>query len=375
MQHFVLQHYPDVEVVYTFKNRDKSMKFTHDFMGNFYNEIEYMEKLRLTDKEHDWLKETLPFLPITYRQYLASYRFDSNCVYAGITKEGDLEITIKGKWRDTILWEVPLMAIISELYFKIIDVDWTMEQQEELIETKARDMSKNFCNFADFGTRRRRSYDTQDMVIKCFSQHRNRCVGTSNPHFAMKHHMKPIGTCAHEAISGVAALDNLNHPNREFMDKWEQTYGGRLGIMLPDTFGLDSFLKDFTLEKAKLWDGVRHDSGDPYKFTDKILKHYRKLDIEPTSKTIVYSDSLDTDLAIRLKEYCGDRIKSSDGIGTHLTNDFIVESDPSQRSKPLNMVIKLTEANGIPVVKLSDTPEKAIGDPKMVEVMKYIHNG
>lgn len=374
MQNFVLQHYPDVDVTYTFNNRDKSVKFNHEFLYELQAQIQLMSNLHLTDNEYGWLKRELPFLPITYRQYLLSYRFNPNQVFLSLNNN-KLEIQIKGKWSDAILWEVPLMAIISELYFKLIDTDWAMNEQEENMNSKALTLHRNNCKFADFGTRRRRSYDVQDILIKTFSNYRNNCVGTCNPHFAMKYNMKPIGTCAHEAIAGVAALDSLNHPNKVFMEKWTQTYNGRLGIMLPDTFGTDNFLTDFSIEKAKLWDGVRHDSGNPYIFIKKIINHYKEIGVYYRSKTIVFSDSLSTERAIDIKEVCDMfGINCSFGIGTHFTNDFLIASNPSKTSKPLNMVIKLTEANNIPVIKLSDTPDKANGDKKMIEVMKYIHH-
>jgi nicotinate phosphoribosyltransferase len=243
------------------------------------------------------------------------------------------------------------------------------------MQRKAERLCDAGCVFADFGTRRRRSYETQQTLVKVMSDtcSNMKFVGTSNPHLAMFFHVKALGTCAHESIGAVAAMESLNHPNKVFMEKWQQTYKGDLGIMLPDTYGIASFLTDFSLEKAKLWDGVRHDSGDPKVFTDKIIEHYKKLGINPLSKTIIFSDGLDVDTAISLNEYCKDKIKCSFGIGTNFTNDFTKVSDPTIKSPPLNMVIKLTQIDGIPVVKLSDTPGKAIGDSKMVETMKYIH--
>jgi len=198
-------------------------------------------------------------------------------------------------------------------------------------------------------------------------------VGTSNPYLAIIHNVKALGTCAHEAVGAVAALESLNHPNKIFMERWIETYKGSLGTMLPDTYGLTSFLKDFSLEKAKLWDGLRHDSGDPYVFVDRVIEHYKKLGIDPTTKTIIFSDGLDVETAIALNEYCKGKIRCSFGIGTFFTSDFKKVSDPTIKSKAMNMVIKLTMVDNIPVVKLSDSPGKAIGDPKMVEIMMYIH--
>jgi nicotinate phosphoribosyltransferase len=143
--------------------------------------------------------------------------------------------------------------------------------------------------------------------------------------------------------------------------------------MLPDTYGLDSFLKDFSLKRSKLWDGCRHDSGSPFEFTDKLIKHYSDHGIDPTTKTLIFSDGLDVDRSIEIANYCRGRIRFSFGIGTFFTSDFVKVSDPMKKSKAMNMVIKLTMINGVHVVKLSDNPAKAIGDKKMIKIMRYIH--
>lgn len=372
MLFFIIKHYSEAEGVYTFNNRNKAMVFNSKSVNEIKRQIQLMSNLKLTDDEYDWMKNNLSFLPIAFRQYLAAYRFNPNQVHVSLLPNGELKITIHGKWRDTILWEVPLMAIISEVYFKYMDTDWTMDGQVELAIDKAKKLSDAGCFFADFGSRRRRNFETQDIVVREMKNFKG-FVGTSNPFLAMKYGIKALGTCAHEAIGAVAALESLNHPNKIFMERWTDAYDGGLGTMLPDTYGIESFLKDFSLQKAKLWDGVRHDSGDPYIFTDKIIAHYKKLGIDPTTKTIIFSDGLDVETAITLNEYCKDKIRCSFGIGTFFTSDFKKVSDPLIKSSAMNMVIKLTMIDGIPVVKLSDSPGKAIGDEKMVEIMKYIH--
>jgi nicotinate phosphoribosyltransferase len=372
MQNWVIEHYSEIDVEYTFNNRDKSMKFNQKAVDEIKHQIKLMSKLRLTDCEYDWMKNTLYFLPIAYRQYLAAYRFNPNQVNVNLNPLGELEISIKGKWRDTILWEVPLMAIISEVYFTYMDKDWSMKDQVKLANDKAKKLSDAGCLFTDFGSRRRRNFETQDIVVREMKKYKG-FAGTSNPYLAMIHNVKALGTCAHEAVGAVAAIESLNHPNKIFMERWTETYHGSLGTMLPDTYGLDSFLKDFTSEKAKLWDGVRWDSGSWKKFTDCVIEHYQKLNIDANSKTIIFSDGLNTDTAIEIKKYCEGKIRCSFGIGTFFTSDFIKKSNSNEKSKPMNMVIKLTMANGIPVVKLSDSPGKAIGDPKMIEIMIYIH--
>lgn len=371
MQFFVIQHYSEIDVEYTFNNRSKTMVFNDESVNLIKENVQHMSTLKLKDYEYDWMKINLPFLPISYRQYLAAYKFNPNQVNIKLQENGELDIKIKGKWRDTILWEVPLMSIISEVYFKVIDIDWNMDGQLELARLKASELDSNGCLFADFGSRRRRNYNTQDIVIKNMMKF-DGFVGTSNPHFALKYNIKSLGTCAHEAIGAVSVLESANHPNKYFMEKWSNTYKGRLGTMLPDTYGTDSFLKDFTMDKAKLWDGVRHDSGDPYEFTDKIVNHYKNIGIDPTTKTIIFSDGLNNNTAIKLKNYCDGKIRCSFGIGTFFTSDFKKISNKT-KSEPMNIVIKLTKVDGVPVVKLSDSPGKSIGDPKMLEIMKYLH--
>lgn len=372
MQHWVLEHYPESEATYTFNNRSLDMRFSKKAVKEIKKQVNLMSKLKLTDKEYDWMKGNLSFLPISFRQYLAAYHFQPSQVEIRLSEDGKLSITVKGKWRDTILWEVPLMAIISQVYFKMMNKDWNMDGQVELALTKGTHLSAAGCKFADFGTRRRRNFETQDIVVEQMKRTYG-FVGTSNPFLAMKHDVKALGTCAHESIGAVAALESLNHPNKIFMERWTETYKGGLGTMLPDTYGLTSFLKDFTLEKAKLWDGLRHDSGDPYEFTDKVIEHYNKLGIDPTTKTLIFSDGLNVEKAISLNEHCKGRIRCSFGIGTQFTSDFKTVSNPEIKSSPMNMVIKLTMIDDVPVVKLSDSPGKAIGDKKMVEIMKYIH--
>lgn len=373
-QWFVLQTYPEVDVTYVFNNRNKNMKFTDAAYHEIMNQVEAMKNLKLTDKEYDWIRDNLPFLPIAYRQYLSAYQFNPTQV-EGCINDGNLEITIRGKWRDTILWEVPLMAIISEVYFAMVDTDWNYKYQQIIAETKAEQLASEGIAFADFGTRRRRSFQTQDLIVETMSRHSPNFVGTSNPLLAMVHGVKALGTVAHESIMATTVLESVNHPNKFFMENWTKVYNGDLGTMLPDTYGIDSFLQDFTLEKAKTWDGVRHDSGDPKVFVDKIIAHYKKMRIDPTTKTIIFSDGLDVNTACDIAEYCKGKIRASFGIGTNFTNSFMKASAPTEKSKALNMVIKLNTVNGKPVVKLSDSPGKAIGDPTMVKIMKYLHFG
>jgi nicotinate phosphoribosyltransferase len=230
------------------------------------------------------------------------------------------------------------------------------------------------CKWADFGTRRRRSYEVQKTVIDALKTF-NGFVGTSNVHFAHQFGCKPIGTMAHEWIMGNSAMCGLRRANKYALENWIEVYGADLGIALTDTYGTEAFLRDFDMQLAKLFDGPRHDSGSPYKFADTFINHYMGMRIDPLAKNIVFSDGLDTDLAVEIQGYCDRRIGCSFGIGTHFTNDFMTASDPATKSRALNMVIKLRTCNGIEVVKLSDDEGKATGDKDAVRVAEWTHRG
>jgi nicotinate phosphoribosyltransferase len=260
------------------------------------------------------------------------------------------------------------MSLVSELYFKMtgepID-DRNTREKNNLAKGKI--FYGHNMKLADFGTRRRYSYDNQFEVckdLKSMFGSDKFFVGTSNAYIAMQLGLTPIGTYAHEFISGIAALQGYAHANKHAMDAWISVYNGDLGIALPDTFGLDAFLKDFDLKYALLYTGVRHDSGSPYEFVDKIVAHYSKLKIDPLSKTIVFSDGLNTELSLKISEYCSGKIKCSFGIGTDLTNLVGI--------KPLNIVIKLVEIDGNHAIKLSDNLEKSVGDKETIEYVKWL---
>lgn len=359
-------------VRYNFINRGKTI-FPDGFDVKLRQELKNMEQLALTSQESDFLtRKCGDFLKPTYIDFLRSYRYDASEI--GITQnhKGELTVTIEGYWYKTILWEVPLMALISELYFQMTgEKIHERDVREKNNIGKGKKFHLNGMKVADFGTRRRYSYDNQLEVVqdlqKCFNNGDPFLVGTSNVHIAMKCDLQPIGTHAHEWVSGIAALKGYNYANKNMMDDWVKVYQGDLGIALTDTFGLNAFLKDFNTKYAKLFDGVRHDSGDPFEFADKIVAHYSSLKIDPSSKVIVFSDGLNTDLAVELCKYCKViGIKSSFGIGTHLTNDVGI--------KALNMVIKLISINNTNVIKLSDVPGKHTGDKDTIDIIKKMIN-
>ena len=360
MQNAVLSYKPNILVQYKFYNRRPEGRFTSYFAAILKEKITEMEKLRLTHDEAIWLEEQCPFLDKRYIDYLRNYRYNPDEVSFRITQERELSLCIEGTWESTILWEVPLMAIISELYFKHCSTNWAYDHNKIVNNLHQKAYILRNCYWADFGTRRRRTYITQDTVINEFKYYPG-FMGTSNVHLAHKHNVKPIGTIAHEWIMGISALEGLRHANKHALRIWGNIYKGNLGIALTDTFGTDSFLKDFDLYLAKLFDGVRHDSGDPVEFGNKVIKHYSLLGIDSTTKTIVFSDSLDPETAAMLEKTFRRQIKTSFGIGTNFTNDF-------ENSRALNMVIKMHKCDGIPVVKLSDSPTKQMGDQDALRV-------
>lgn len=387
MQQAVLHLFPESVVTYRFKNRG-DQRFNIYFVQKLQEQIQFMSQIRLSKGEYSWIKEEIPFFKSWYVEYLKNYRFNPDEVNCFVNSENDLVLTINGTWASTILWEVPLMAIISELYFQEIEPEWDYNKVFEKALNKGYELSKAGCFFSDFGTRRRRSNKAQKIVIKGLKFGARRyeqevdnimgttdiyMVGTSNLYFAKEFKLRPIGTMAHEWIMGNSVLEGLYNANYFALQNWVRTYHADLGIALTDTYGFPSFLRNFSLELAKLYDGVRHDSGSPNIFAQRIIKMYEDFGIDPKSKMIVFSDGLDTYEALKIKDFCGDAIKVSFGIGTHFTNDF-------ENSKALNMVIKLyscgkNEEEQIPVVKLSDTPGKVMGHPDAVKVAQWLHQG
>jgi nicotinate phosphoribosyltransferase len=269
----------------------------------------------------------------------------------------EIDITIKGPWLHTILFEVPVLAIVSEVYYRnTVSTPDFAEGRRRLGAKIAQANAIPGPDFriADYGTRRRFSRAWQDEVIRTLKQDMAaHFVGTSNVRFAMEHGLTPLGTMAHEYLQACQAVGPRLRDSQTFaFNMWAREYRGDLGIALSDVCGMDAFLRDFDLFFCKLFDGVRHDSGDPFEWGEKLIAHYVKMRIDPRTKTMVFSDSLTIPLAMRLFEYFKGRARTSFGIGTNLTNDLGYE--------PLQIVIKMTRCNGQPVAKISDEPSKAM---------------
>lgn len=364
MAQAIMRSFPDLVVEYTLIIRTKRPfppGFDHAIKGGLL----WMYELALTDEEANFLHKKCPFLTPFYIDFLRGYHFDPDEVE--VVQEGDeIHLHIVGQWYRTVLWEVPLMAMISEMYFEKEKI-CNRNSRRENNQIKGVKMEANGLKVADFGTRRRHSFQNQNEVVGDLKQYApNTFLGTSNPYFAMLHNVKPIGTQAHEWFMAIAAIYGYKMANRIAMEKWVDTYQGDLGIALTDTFTSEVFFRDFTTKYAKLFDGVRQDSGDPFEFAERIIDHYVSLGIDPRTKTIVFSDSLDVDRAKKLHESCKGLIKDAYGIGTNLTNDIGVT--------PLNMVIKLTGVKmndvWVPTVKLSDDIGKHTGPAAEVQQCK-----
>ncbi|KAI7869172.1 nicotinate phosphoribosyltransferase [Spinellus fusiger] len=383
MQHCVLQHYKDAQVVYQFTNRNQDMKLNKKAFEWLLEEIMAMESLILLENEREYISE-FPFFDESYPAYLSQFRFHPQEQVKAQFDEStqNFDLTIKGLWHETILYEVPLLSLISEAYFRFVDCDWDYEGQEDRIREKTRQMLSHGCHFSEFGTRRRRDFKTHDIVVAAISaeqkafakehpNHKGGVTGTSNVYLAKKYGLKAIGTLAHEFFMAVSALEGVGHANRSTLERWYTTYKGNLGIALTDTFTTKVFLQDFDKEIADKYIGVRQDSGDAVAFIKTIVDHYQSIGIDPSTKSIIFSDSLDVARVIQLKNLSQQAgIGAGFGVGTHLTNDFTKKSDPSQKSSPLNIVIKVKECNGKRVIKLSDDVLKNSADLETVRKFK-----
>lgn len=366
MQQMVVNQYPEVKVRYQFILRptDVPVRFPKGFDIRLREILESMPSM--TKEEEEYLGN-IRFFKKTYLTYLRAFRFDANNVDIQLSNEGKLTITIEGFWPDNILWEVPVMAAISQLYFDMTGVRPDSGWKEKTDE-KVKLMKTSGLRFADFGTRRRFSYDVHDYVVERLAEgQRFNFVGTSNVHLAMKHGLTALGTCAHEPFQVLAAIFGYRSANNMLLQSWAKEYEGDLGDALTDTFTTDVFLRHFNRFYANLFTGVRQDSGDPYEYVAKVTKHYSNLNINPLHKTIIFSDSLNFEKALAIRFFCEQKIQASFGIGTFISNDV--------GAIPLNMVIKVThvwiDGRWYEVVKLSDTPGKVSGSEEAVKHAKY----
>jgi len=365
MQQAVLHQYPEAEVEYAFKCRTEGIDW-RPYEGDIIKNINKMcRNIMITNDELDYLGK-LRFIKKDYLRFLKLFRFNYDYVNVTTDNDGTLRIQIKGPWLHTILFEVPVLAIVSEVYSTDMSNDF--DEGNRRLNDKVSLLQGSGIKFADFGTRRRHSFDWHSSVIarlKFACPHH--FVGTSNVFLSKRHGTKAIGTMAHEWLQAHQALYRVADSQSMALDSWAKEYRGDLGIALSDVIGLPYFLADFDMFFAKLFDGTRQDSGDPYHYAEEIINHYKNMGVDPKTKTIVFSDGLDFATAIDLQKRYSDKIGVSFGIGTYLVNDF--------NYKAPQIVLKMTKCNGQPVAKLSDTPNKGMcTDESYLSYLKKVYD-
>ncbi len=367
MMQAVLHHFPSAQAEYQLRCRTKDVDL-RPYAHAIHAEIEQLAALRLTDTERTWLAG-LPYMRQDFLDHLARFRFDPRQVTVRPGRE-QLDIAIRGPWVSTILFEVPVLAIVNETYFRNHPAEHGLSDALMRLGYKAELMAAAGPDFrvTEFGTRRRYSRLWHEELLR--GLHRlvpGVLAGTSNVDLARRLGLHPSGTMAHEIFQGCQALaPSLASAQTFALEIWLAEYKGDLGIALSDTYGLDAFLADFRGDIAQRYSGVRHDSGDPFLWTERMLKHFESEGIDPRTKTLIYSDSLTVPLALQLYSRYHTRARLGFGIGTNLTNDVGRE--------PLNIVIKMTRLNGQTVAKLSDDPGKSIClDPTYLDTLRNVY--
>ena len=358
--------FPRASATYTFFDRSSGI-FPPGFAKSLNWQLELLSVLSLTKEEVNFLK-TIPYLRPTYIEWLNGYRFDPSEV--GITQDenGYLSITIKGPWYRTVYWEIVLLALTSELYFRMTNQS-KCAYWKDRIYTKSKKLSDARAYWMEFGTRRRFSQEVQDQVVGIMRDY-NGFLGTSNVHLAMKHNVAPGGTYSHQGPMAMSALYGVRMADKMWMKHWSEFYDGLNGTALTDSYTTDKFLESFGSYEARLFDGLRQDSGNPFSWGEKVLAHYKKLGVPTSNKRLVFSDNLDADKYIEIHQRFCKLAQPIGGIGTNFSNDVFTDEQKEQGIRPLNIVIKLTELDGIPVVKLSDVLTKNTGNPEAVKLAK-----
>lgn len=337
----VIDNFPRTQVKYRFNDRNDTV-YPEGFADELRRQIGALESVVITDEEIAFMRRKCQYIPEWFYSYLKGFRYDSRRVKVSQDAEGHLNVKFEGCWSDTILLEVKVLAIISELYYIMTGEESKLDYERyyDKSRDKARRLIEAGCFFSDFGTRRRASFKAQDTAVRAMEECAQampgpgRLTGTSNVYFAMKYDLTPIGTMAHELICAIAGMYGPQMANNLAMKVWASTYRGALGTFLYDTYGWRIFSLNFSEDYANMFKGLRVDSGDNYKELDLILDKYRSLKIDPSTKQIVFSNGLNVDEAIAIQRYAAGKCLPSFGIGTHFTNDF-------EDVKPMNIVIKL----------------------------------
>jgi nicotinate phosphoribosyltransferase len=370
MMQVVLHQFPGAEVEYKFKCRNEGINLV-PYVDEIRAEIAALCELRFKEEELSYLRG-LRFIKSDFVDFLGLFQLNQKYIHVAPSplNNGEIDIIIKGPWLHTILFEVPVLAIVNEVYFHATQQHPDYSEGRTRLRDKMAMITQNpaliGCNIADYGTRRRFSHLWHAEVILALQEDmRANFAGTSNVLFAMQYGLTPLGTMAHEYLQACQSLGpRLRDSQIYALDMWAREYRGDLGIALSDIYGIDAFLADFDMYFCKLFDGARHDSGDPFEWGERMIQHFHNNRVDPASKVLVFSDALDFDKVVALYLRFKDRIKVSFGIGTNLTNDLGYD--------PLQVVMKMVRCNGQPVAKLSDTPSKNMCDD--VAYMNYLRH-
>lgn len=365
MNQVIFHKHTDLVGEYHFKCRSEGVIFTEEMFEEINAQIDYLCNLKFTVEELNYLRN-IRFIKADYVEFLRLWHPIRDYVQTFLNN-GELKIIVYGPLFSAMQFEIYLLSIINEVYFRLkYNYEELLESAEERLNKKIEDFNNKIYTFkfAEFGTRRRLSREWQEAVVKRLSQETTNMVGTSNVYLAKKYNLKPIGTYGHEYVQMFQGIDSipLSYTNHYAMKDWYEEYKGDNGTALTDTLTTDLFLLDFDRSMVNNYSGVRHDSGDPFIWAEKILKHYKKYGIDTKTKTLLFSDSLDFEIAEKIYEKYKKEAKISFGIGTFITNDT--------KEKSLNIVIKLQYVNGRSVAKLSDVEGKTMSDDK--EYLKYL---
>ena len=352
---------------YYFLCRNENIVFTREMFNEINSQIDHLCTLRFSKEELDYLR-SIRFIKSDYVEFLRLWHPIRDYVETSLSEDGKLSIVIRGPLFSAMQFEIYLLEIVNEVYNRMnFDYAKLRAGAEERLNAKIKACKegKYTFRFAEFGSRRRLSREWQDEVVRRFAVETENCVGTSNVYLARKYNLKPIGTYAHEYVQMYQGIDSipLAYTNHYAMEDWYSEYKGDNGTALTDTITTDLFLLDFNRAMVNNFSGIRHDSGDPFDWGEKMIRHYEKYGADPKSKQLLFSDSLNFDRAQELYNHFNNRVKCSFGIGTYVTNDT--------GETPLNIVIKLQTVNGHAVAKLSDTPGKTMcQDSAYLEYLK-----
>ena len=360
--------FPYAVGTFSFKDRDETV-YSDDFLNALKEEFNRLKGVGLTSDELEYMSVNCRFMPRVYWEWLSSFRFNPEIIEVYLDEERHLHIEVTDYLYKVTLYEVPILAIVSEIKNMFFNQKPLKEEVLAILATKVELSNLNAMPFSEFGTRRRFSFEVHDWVVDYLKEYSKYCTGTSNCYLAMKYNMRPMGTHPHEWFMFHGAQFGYKHANYMALENWVNVYDGDLGTALSDTYTSESFLTNFSRKQAKLFDGVRCDSGDEIEFVDKLIDRYKELGIDPVTKTIIFSNALDFEKALSLYKYCHGKIRCSFGIGTNLTNDTGYQ--------PSNIVMKLSKCKmnanqgWRECIKLSDDMGKHMGS--ITEVQACMH--